>query len=218
MRGKKFPNSFSKQKVTRAACREQLNETTRLTKASGTTCRLPVLVGGSVVDSHSHQRSCSTEEQREELPACLPGTAWCYMVAHYICQHPWFRWWAHVWNTFLFSAQQVCVLCCPPWCLKNFCWTGVKADSWYVLLITTHSVPVWSKTTFICLVFQGNLFTIWQRGMLQLMRELQARGPLKSVWRKKAKKRAVLGRLDVIMCLFHAGADGVPSQKQPRSA
>lgn len=54
------------------------------------------------------------------------------------------------------------------------------------------------------------------------MRELQAGGPLKSVWRKKAKKKkkkgGVLGGLDVIVCLFHAGADGVPSEKQPRSA
>lgn len=95
-----------------------------------------------------------------------------------------------LWNTFLFSAQQVCVLCCPPWCLKNFCWTGVKPDSWYVF-ITTHSVTLWSKTTLICLVFQGNLFTIGQRGMLQLIRELQARGPLESVWRKKANCNCV---------------------------
>lgn len=72
---KSFKNSFSKQKVTRAACSEQLNKTNGMTKASGKTCGLPVVVQGSMVDSQSHPRTCTTEELCEELPACLPGTA-----------------------------------------------------------------------------------------------------------------------------------------------
>lgn len=79
MREKSFQNSVSKQKVSRAACSEQFNQTTGLAKASGTTCRLPVLVRGSVVDSQSHRRSCTTEELCE-LPACLPGTAWWHIL------------------------------------------------------------------------------------------------------------------------------------------
>lgn len=70
---KSFQNSFSKQKVARAACSEQLNETKGMTKA-------PV------------QRSMEGHPRRwkelcEELPSCLPGTA--YMLhtgARYVCQ------------------------------------------------------------------------------------------------------------------------------------
>lgn len=73
--------------MTRAACSEQLNETKGMTKASGKNGRPPVLVQGSKVDSQSHLTNCATEELCEELPACLPGTADLYMVAHYICQY-----------------------------------------------------------------------------------------------------------------------------------
>lgn len=105
---KSFKNSFFKQKVARAACSEQLNEMKGRTKGSGKTCRLPVLVQGSMVDSKSHPRKCTTQELCEELPACLPGTAEPRdMKAN-----------SHLYvgllNTFLFSTQQVCVLCCHP--------------------------------------------------------------------------------------------------------
>ena len=79
MGGKSFKNCFSKQKVSRAACSEQLNQTKGTRKASGKTCRLPVLVQGSMVDSQTHPRNCPTEELCEELPACLPGDALCYI-------------------------------------------------------------------------------------------------------------------------------------------
>lgn len=70
---KSFQNSFSKQKVARAACSEQLNETKGMTKAP---------VQHSMV---GHPRCC--KELCEELPACLPGTAYTLRtVAHYVCQ------------------------------------------------------------------------------------------------------------------------------------
>lgn len=70
---KSFQNSFSKQKVARAACSEQLNETKGMTKAP---------VQRSMV---GHPRRC--KELCEELPACLPGTAYTlHTVARYVCQ------------------------------------------------------------------------------------------------------------------------------------
>lgn len=67
---KSFQNSFSKQKVARAASSEQLNETTGLTKAP---------VQRSMV---GHPRRC--KELREELLGCPIGTL--PTAQRYICQ------------------------------------------------------------------------------------------------------------------------------------